>query len=1064
MNFPSVNIQGNIISGDILEKVRGEEHKYQSSADFGFDRNTKVRDEVGLAWSSVRGLWQTFKIRKERIGENESGTSETRNFWMLPFFTTLGYDVEKSNAVNLDGKTYAISHRSANLQSFPIHIMGIHDSLDRRRETGGPRLSPHALVQEYLNKTDEHLYAIVTNGQHLRLLRDATRLVRLTYLEFDLEKMMEEELFSDFAILYRILHVSRMPKNKGEGEASVIEYYHQESMAAGTRIREKLSLAVEASIRRLTNGFISHPENKELRDAINSGKLDAQQYYLQSLRLVYRILFLLVVEDRGLVYPDKRDEDLQKRRKAYYDYYSIDRIRKLAIRKLFIEGKKHDLWEAVKVTFRLFESAKFGARLGIQPLGSGIFHPDALGMLSNLCLRNADLLEVVQRLCYFQDEERRQLVKVNYGDLDVEEFGSIYEGLLEYEPTFTDINGQPHFAFVEGTERSSSGSHYTPEELVRPLIQHSLDYIIQDCLEKPEERLKLTNSTVPKRNLQEKALLNIKVCDVACGSGHILLSAARKIATELAKVRTGEDQPTPVAIRQATRDVIRECIYGVDKNPLAIELCKVALWLEAHNPGEPLNFLDHHIKCGDAIVGLAHKEELQNGIADEAFKALSGDDKEVARAYAKRNKTERTMRGQTTFDFNGSLGNGLDNVLEAFQKFSQLPENTPEQIEAKSAAYNKLIHSGGLQRLKTLADIQVAQFFIPKTLANKDYLVTDSSYFQYLKGLKSVPEDIVREKSLFATIVGDKRFFHWFLEFPEVFQYGGFDCILGNPPFLGGGKISTTLGLAYLSYLFNSYTGANGLADFVVYFFRRNFDILSNTGFLSCISTNTISQGDTRSSGLDIITDQKGEIVFANKNVKWPGVAAVEVTLLSISKAKTNSIKYLKGRVVETINSYLEDSDTNSVASKLKTNADKSYLGTAVQGSGFILSNNEAQGLLYNIKNKKFIQKYLTGEDVNGDPNQEPSHFVLNFKDSSVEEAKKSPELLQIVVDRVKPERDKNNRKAYRDYWWQFGEKRSSLYTSLSTSSEIYLSSRLTKFLAFTKVKNTPTVYSKFCS
>ncbi|MEX2591875.1 MAG: restriction endonuclease, partial [Anditalea sp.] len=574
-------MQGNIVSGEVLDKLAAEDIKHQNSSDFGLAKNIKVRDEIGLAWASARGYWQAFKLRRERIPEEESGTTETRNFWMLPFLLTLGYEVDKSNAENLDGKTYAISHRASNLSGFPVHIMGFNDSLDKRRETSGPRLSPHALVQEYLNKTDDYLYALVTNGRHLRLLRDATRLVRLTYLEFDLEKMMEEELFADFAILFRILHASRLPREKGEGENSIIEFYHQESLASGTRIREKLSAAVESSIKRLGNGFLKHPENDEIRELIQNEQLTGKQLYLYLLRLIYRFLFLLVTEDRGLVYAANRDEKLLKLRKVYYDFYSMDRVRKLALRKIFVEGEKHDLWESIKVTFQLFESRKYGQKMGIQPLGSGIFHSSALGILSRLKIKNEELLYVIHRLCYFMDDERKQLVKVNYGDLDVEEFGSVYQGLLEFEPLFTEVDNSPNFGFIKGSDRSSSGSHYTPEELVRPLIQHSLDYIIQDCLEKPEERLNVPVNQAPKKVLQERALLYIKVADISCGSGHILLSAARRIGTELAKVRTGEDQPTPTAMRQAVRDVIRECVYGVDKNPLAVELCKVALWLEA---------------------------------------------------------------------------------------------------------------------------------------------------------------------------------------------------------------------------------------------------------------------------------------------------------------------------------------------------------------------------------------------------------------------------------------------------------------------------------------------------
>src|SRR5690606_25299560 len=195
----------------------------------------------------------------------------------------------------------------------------------------------------------------------------------------------------------------------------------------------------------------------------------------------------------------------------------------------------------------------------------------------------------------------------------------------EYEP----VVEQATFRLKKGDDRSSSGSHYTPEELVKPLITHSLDNIIADKLKEADP---------------EKALLSITVCDVACGSGHILLAAARRIGFELAKIRSGEDQPTPSVLRIAIRDVIKNCIYGVDLNPLAVELCKVALWLEAHDPGEPLNFLDHHIKNGNAIIGLAHCQELQHGIASEAFKALSGDEKTIAAAFKKRNEAERKLQ------------------------------------------------------------------------------------------------------------------------------------------------------------------------------------------------------------------------------------------------------------------------------------------------------------------------------------------------------------------------------------------------------------------------------------
>jgi hypothetical protein len=1038
MNFPSINIQGNIISSEIIEKIRIEDIKYQQSADFKLDKKSSVRDEIGFAWAAIRAHWTAFKIRAERLAEGESGVTSTRNSWMVPFFQEFGYSLQfKPGAEQINFKSYPISHRASNLSDSPVHIMGINDDLDKRRDTGGPRLSPHALMQEYLNNSD-HVYALVSNGRYLRLLRDATRLVRLSYLEFDLEKMMEEELYADFAILFRLLHATRMPQHPDSLEESPIEYYHQESLASGSRIREKLSEAVESSIKLLANGFLSHPANTSLRQQIHQSNLSPEAYYLLQLRLIYRFLFLIVTEERNLVYLETKDPEAQRKRKVYYKFYSVERLRKLATRLHFVDGRKHDLWEGLKTTFQLFEQSSVGEKLGIKPLGSGLFSPVALGVLPDLTLSNEALLKVIRHLTLFENDQKN-LVRVNYSDLDVEEFGSVYEGLLEYDAVFSDDNGKPVFSFVQGKGRSSSGSHYTPEELVKPLIKHSLEYIIGDKLKEKDK---------------EKALLSVKVCDAACGSGHILLSAARRIAIDLARVRTNEDQPTPTALRYAIRDVIKHCIYGVDKNPLAVELCKVALWLEAHNPGEPLGFLDHHIKCGDAIVGLAHRKDLENGIADEAFKALPGDDKDIASSFAKRNKVERKERDTTgtqlKAEFQVSVQGNVQEALQEYGNFVKLSERTPEEIEMKQRAYAKFLNGKGYIFLKAMADTQVAAFFVPKAIENKDRLVTDGDFRQILRGYKSWQS---QGTSRAMVVSQNQRFFHWFLEFPEVFQQGGFDCILGNPPFLGGGKISSTFGQAYLNFLFSHYPGVNGLADLVVYFFRRDFSLTNDKGFFACISTNTISQGDTRASGLDIITQGGGKIVFANKNVKWPGAAAVEITLVAISKANNAVPFLLNDKPVDAINSFLENSRTNSVANRLLMNAHQSFLGTAVQGGGFILSKNEAKHLLVNLVNQEIIQEYLTGDDINTDPHQIASQYVINFKDLSLDEAREFPELLTIVRERVKPDRDRNNRKTYREYWWQFGEKRSALYESLKNKKEALCSSRYTKHLAFSKCK-----------
>ena len=290
-------------------------------------------------------------------------------------------------------------------------------------------------------------------------------------------------------------------------------------------------------------------------------------------------------------------------------------------------------------------------------------------------LGNDVLLGCLRSLGLYRHPDSGQLIRVNYAALNVEEFGSVYESLLEYQPEFIGEGRELRFRFRRGDERAATGSHYTPDDLVHPLIRHSLDHLIAACL---------------KAEDPEAALLELRVADIACGSGHILLAAARRIATELAVMRTGEEQPSPSAYRAALRDAIRQCVYGVDVNPLAVELCKVALWLEAHIPGQPLNFLDHHIKCGNAIVGFARREELDQGVPTEAFKTLPGDDKELAASYRKRNKEDLKQQKQASFDFAPSLRGHLDAMLEEWRRLSALPESTPDQIDEKKERFRCL--------------------------------------------------------------------------------------------------------------------------------------------------------------------------------------------------------------------------------------------------------------------------------------------------------------------------------------------------------------------------------------
>lgn len=1059
MNFPSLEIQGSIITTEILSRIRIEQAKYQQGKDFNKDlTNAKLKDEISFAWQEAKGQWTIFQSKLARLKAGQSGTTETRNFWVQPLLSNLGYNlVFSKSAEEVGGKQFQIGFKDSDLDGFPVYIGSFFDSLDKPPQNKQLKTSAHAMLQEYLNYNENSLYGLVTNGKQIRLLRDATRITRLSYVEFNLEKMMEEDLYSDFVIFYRLLHSSRMKKQFDDSSESIIEKYHQESLEAGSTIRNKLGIAVKQAIESLGQEFINHPLNTSLREAIKDNKVNIDEFYKHQLRIIYRLLFLFVIEERNLVFGESKSPELKHFNKIYFDYYSLLRLRKLAKKLPPPDANRHyDLWLSLLNTFALFENKTVGEKLGIMSLEGDLFSYDAIASsgydLHKCYLNNAPLLRIIKSLTYFENENK-VLIPVNYGGLDVEEFGSVYEGLLELKLSINRIEGSENYncSFESSSERSQSGSHYTPEELVQPLIKHSLEYIIEDKL-KTSPLAKGGTQGGSEKEAKLQSLLSIKVCDVACGSGHILLSAARRISLEYARIDTGEEQPNPTAIRKAMRAVISNCIYGVDKNPLAVELCKVALWLEAHNPGMPLNFLDHKIKCGDSIVGLARIEELQNGIATEAFKTLPGDDKDIAASFRKRNKTERENRAQLKLTDTEEIINNLNWISVKFKNFNLLPDTTVDEVKKKQQEYN-LLKGSDWMKLKELADIQTAQFFIDKTNTNKEFLTTDAEYFRIFAGQKK--EVNTRKISHAMAVAVEKRFFHWFLEFPEVMQDGGFDCIVGNPPFLGGSSISTNYGDSYLNYVLDAFTLSKGLADYVSYFFRLIFKILNEQGFFSLISTNTISQGATRESSLKYIVDNGGEIVFAIKSIRWPGRAAVEVSLISISKKGKKVKKYLGYKIVDFISTYLDDSFDIGDPEILWQNANKCFVGSYPLGTGFLLEINEANRIMNTDKKYSDVLKpYLNGDDINNDIAQKASRYIINFYNWPENYCKDNyPICYDIIFSTVREERQSQKVKSLREKWWIYKRPTEKLYESIKKYQSVLVFAQTTKYILpiFTK-------------
>ncbi|MDD2464830.1 MAG: hypothetical protein PHI97_12610 [Desulfobulbus sp.] len=1035
MNYPSIRIEGAIFSPDILDRL--EDIAGQRPVDFGLDGSTKVKDEIARAWADAQDYWRIFQRKLEPLKPDSPATSETRNNWVVPLLGLLGHQLEyQARGVTINDKLYPVSHRTTNRGNTPIHIIGCRETagLDRKPEkTGGPRMSAHAMVQEYLNLKDE-LYGLVTNGLVLRLLRDSSRLIKLTYLEFDLDRIFSDGLFADFAVLYRLLHASRLPQSVEDSSACWLERYHQDSLDSGARIREGLSKAVEQAILAFANGFLSQQGNHDLHEQIQSGQLTPERYYQHLLRLIYRLLFLLVIEERGLVFPTDAES---AHREMYFRFYSLQRLRRLSEKQHLADPRHRDLWLALLTTFRLFESGGPGRKMGLAPLAGDLFDPNAIGPLATCTLGNDVLLGCLRSLGLYQHPDSSQLIRVNYAALNVEEFGSVYEGLLEYQPVFIFTDGRIEFIFAQGDVRAATGSHYTPDDLVQPLIKHSLDYLIA-------EKLQADNP--------EQALLSLRVADISCGSGHILLAAARRIATELAYVRTGEEQPSPSAFRSAVRAVIRHCIYGVDLNPLAVELCKVALWLEAHNPGEPLNFLDHHIKCGNAIVGFARREELERGVPDEAFVTLPGDDKETAAILRKRNKAERLEHksGQTRVeDYSPQIKRQLDDILRGWRELSALPEQTPEEIEAKKHRYQRFAKEKETLHIQQIAAIPIAQFYQEKTPENVQKFVTDAEYRSYLTGERQ-PQGQTTAAAWARSF--DKCFFHWFLEFPEIIELGGFDCILGNPPYLGGQKLSGTYGHALCGYVKWQYA-PTGLSDLVVYFVRRIFSLLRPEGFTAFITTNSIKDGDIRKDGLEQVIKQGGMINMAVRGIKWPGRANLVVALVALHKGVWLGKRMLDGKYVSIISTLFEDCHDLSEPKALPENRNRLFQGSIFLGEGFLLSHQEADAMKSNNPHlAEVIFPVTNGHEINNQPDQAPGRKIINFFDWPLDKAQVYGEAFERIEQLVKPEREKVNRAARRERWWQYAERSTGLYNGIRGIDRCFVAAVVTKYLNFSSV------------
>jgi hypothetical protein len=732
-------------------------------------KTERLGEVINHSWNRLLGAWAIFKAARDKLPESETGTTLTRERWLLPLFSELGYGrLPIAKNVEAGGRSYPISHL---WQQTPIHLVGCGVDLDHmtRGVAGAARSSPHSLVQELLNHSDSYLWGFVSNGLHLRLLRDNVSITRQAYVEFDLEEMMDGEAYADFVLFWLLCHESRV---EGEPlEDCWLERWSRMAQKEGTRVLDHLRDGVEQAIAALGSGFLDHPANASLRERLRGGQLSTQDYYRQVLRIVYRLIVLFVAEDRDMLFHPEASEIARNR---YALYYSMSRLRRLAEQRI---GTRHfDLFSGLRLVMEKLGDDDGYPELGLPALNSFLFSRVAIPDLADGEIANRDLLDAIRALAFTSDGHPRRVV--DYRNLGPEELGSVYESLLELHPVLHIDTATFKLDTASGHERKTTGSYYTPTSLITSLLDSALDPVLDEACSKANP---------------EKAILNLKVCDPACGSGHFLIATAHRIARKLAAVRTGEEEPPPEARRKALRDVIGRCIYGVDLNPMSVELCKVNLWMEAIEPGKPLSFLEQHIQCGNSLLG-ATPALLAKGIPDSAFEPIEGDDKKICSEYKKKNKYQREGN-RSLFDPQGQQWpwDRLGDLAAGMMRLEEMSDDTVEEIHRKQEYYDKLVKSNAYESGRLWADAWCAAFVWKKT-SDFAYPITEEIF----RNIEKNPYSIVPwMKAEIIRLREQYQFFHWHLAFPDVFRVqskdeepenkqtgwsGGFDVVLGNPP------------------------------------------------------------------------------------------------------------------------------------------------------------------------------------------------------------------------------------------------------------------------------------------
>ncbi len=585
------------------------------------------------------------------------------------------------------------------------------------------------------------------------------------------------------------------------------------------------------------------------------------------------------------------------------------------------------------------------------------------------------------------------------------------------------------FMVTAGADRRETGTHYTPKSLTEAVVRETLEPLVYAGPAAGKQRRDW-------RLRSPRELLDLKICDPAMGSGAFLVQVCRWLSERLVEAwaeaesagraitEGGEVVPDIGALEPlagsdedrmltARRLIAERCLYGVDLNPLAVELAKLSIWLVTLAKGRPFGFLDHNLRCGDSLLGIRDLDQLL------CLEMTPGE-------------------GSSRKLFAAKIDAAVERALGLRVEIRNRPIRDIRDIEFMALKDGRAREE--IARLEIVADSLTGEFLADASKRDTVDLSIDAG--DLIDGtcrdagalsdrtLKNLRADLPPGKP-------SRKPFHWPLEFPEVFRRGngGFDALVGNPPFLGGGRISTVMGQAYNKHLSRIHAGASRKSDLACHFFRRAFDLLRPDGQFGLLATNTIAEGDTRQGGLEWMLRHGAVIYSASPNEPWPGSAAVVTSRVHVRKGEWHGNRVLAGKSVGHVSAFLSENEEWSPR-RLKANKSAAFQGSILLGMGFVLTVDQALRMLdADERNADVVLPYLNGQDLNTDPEQRPSRYAINFWDWPEDRARTYPDPYDRVRKRVHPERVKQSRqKSYRNIlstWWLHWNARQALYHSI---------------------------------